>query len=50
MSKLFKPSTSLARPSTAGNLWKNKNITPISDEKLTLFDDLMKKLTFIQNN
>jgi hypothetical protein len=47
MSKLSTPSTTLARPATAGNLWESKDISGVSDEKKASFDDLMKKLTFI---
>jgi hypothetical protein len=49
MSKLSRPSTALARSTTAGNLWKSKDVSAVSDEKKASFDDLMKKLTFIHN-
>jgi hypothetical protein len=49
MSKLSKPSTTLARSATGGNLHDSKNVSSVSDEKKASFDDLMKKLMFTYN-
>jgi hypothetical protein len=47
MSKISKPSAILSRSATAGNSWKEKVISAVSDEKKASFVDLMNKLTFI---